>query len=111
MATKEHSTSVTAAVEDYAKAIYALETHTGEAVTNNALAERLGVTAASASNMVKKLDQLGLVEHVPYKGVRLTGSGTKVALEVLRHHRRSSSTSRRPSTCPGTGCTTRVSAR
>src|ERR671931_2328927 len=87
MATKEHSTSVTAAVEDYAKAIYALETHTGEAVTNNALAERLGVTAASASNMVKKLDQLGLVEHVPYKGVRLTGSGTKVALEVLRHHR------------------------
>src|SRR5919201_1450205 len=87
MATKEHSTSVTAAVEDYAKAIYALETHTGDAVTNNALAERLGVTAASASNMVKKLDQLGLVEHVPYKGVRLTGSGTKVALEVLRHHR------------------------
>ena len=41
-------------------------------VTNNALAERLGVTPASASSMVKKLDELGLVEHVPYKGVKLT---------------------------------------
>jgi DtxR family Mn-dependent transcriptional regulator len=87
MATKEHSTSVTAAVEDYAKAIYAIETHTAAPVSTNALAERLGVTAASASNMVKKLDQLGLVEHVPYKGVELTVSGRKVALEVLRHHR------------------------
>src|SRR5690348_4309262 len=87
MATKEHSSSVTAAVEDYAKAIYALETHTGGPVSTNALAERLGVTAASASNMAKKLDQLGLVEHVPYKGVKLTPAGLKVALEVLRHHR------------------------
>jgi DtxR family Mn-dependent transcriptional regulator len=87
MATKEHSTSVTAAVEDYAKAIYALESHAGGPVTTNALAARLGVTPASASNMAKKLDQLGLVEHVPYKGVRLTPSGLKVALEVLRHHR------------------------
>ena len=87
MATKEHTSSVTAAVEDYAKAIYALETHTGGPVSTNALAERLSVTPASASNMAKKLDQLGLVEHVPYKGVRLTPAGRKVALEVLRHHR------------------------
>jgi DtxR family transcriptional regulator, Mn-dependent transcriptional regulator len=79
--------SVTAAVEDYAKAIYALEHQAGGPVSTNALAARLGVTAASASNMAKKLDQLGLVEHVPYKGVRLTPSGTRVALEVLRHHR------------------------
>jgi DtxR family transcriptional regulator, Mn-dependent transcriptional regulator len=78
---------VTAAVEDYAKAIYALENKNGGAVTTNALAARLGVTPASASNMVKKLDAIGLVEHVPYKGVVLTQSGRKVALEVLRHHR------------------------
>jgi DtxR family Mn-dependent transcriptional regulator len=87
MATKEHTSSVTAAVEDYAKAIYALETQTGGPVSTNALADRLGVTAASASNMAKKLDQLGLVEHVPYRGVKLTPAGLKVALEVLRHHR------------------------
>jgi len=80
--------SVTSAVEDYAKAIYALERRSeGGAVTTTALAERLGVTAASASNMVKKLDGLGLVRHVPYRGVQLTPEGARVALEVIRHHR------------------------
>jgi DtxR family Mn-dependent transcriptional regulator len=80
--------SVTSAVEDYAKAIYALERRSeGGAVTTTALAERLGVTAASASNMVKKLDTLGLVRHEPYRGVQLTSKGAKVALEVIRHHR------------------------
>src|SRR4051794_22760965 len=79
--------TVTSAVEDYAKAIYALETREDAAVSNNALAERLGVSAASASAMVKKLAGLGLVRHEPYKGVRLTSDGMKVALEVLRHHR------------------------
>jgi DtxR family Mn-dependent transcriptional regulator len=79
---------VSPAVQDYAKAIYSLEQRCdGGAVSTNALAERLGVSAASASNMVKRLDGLGLVEHVPYKGVALTARGMKVALEVLRHHR------------------------
>src|SRR3954449_12899606 len=79
---------VSSAVQDYAKAIYSLERRAaGGAVTTNALAERLGVSAASASGMVKKLDGLGLVQHVPYKGVVLTERGAKVALEVLRHHR------------------------
>src|SRR5205085_2035048 len=53
----------------------------------NALAERLGVTAASASGMVKRLGELGLVEHRPYHGVSLTEPGRRVALEVIRHHR------------------------
>jgi DtxR family Mn-dependent transcriptional regulator len=75
------------AIQNYAKAIYALEQRGNGAVTNNALAERLGVTPASASSMVKKLDELGLVTHVPYKGVKLTSGGRRVALEVLRHHR------------------------
>jgi DtxR family Mn-dependent transcriptional regulator len=79
---------VSSTVQDYAKAIYSLERRReGGAVTTNALAERLGVSAASASSMVKKLDGLGLVQHVPYKGVVLTERGAKVALEVLRHHR------------------------
>jgi DtxR family Mn-dependent transcriptional regulator len=79
---------ITSAVEDYAKAIYALEQRDdSDAVSNNALAERMGVTAASASAMVKRLDGLGLVTHVPYRGVQLTPAGTKVALEILRHHR------------------------
>src|SRR6187455_3528666 len=75
------------AVEDYAKAIYAIA-HRGDCpVTTNALAERLGVTAASASGMCKRLGELGLVDHVPYKGVELTADGERVALEVIRHHR------------------------
>jgi DtxR family transcriptional regulator, Mn-dependent transcriptional regulator len=75
------------AIEDYAKAIYALEQRDDDAVSTNALAERLGVTAASASGMVKRLGELGLVEHRPYRGVNLTESGRRVALEVMRHHR------------------------
>ena len=75
------------AVQDYAKAIYSLESRRGGAVSTNALAERLGVTPASASGMVRRLDELGLVTHVPYRGVRLTPDGRALALEVLRHHR------------------------
>jgi DtxR family transcriptional regulator, Mn-dependent transcriptional regulator len=75
------------AVEDYAKAIYALERRGGTAVSTNALAARLGVTAASASGMVKRLGELGLVAHRPYRGVWLTDDGRRVALEVMRHHR------------------------
>jgi len=79
---------ISSAVEDYAKAIYALqERGDGCAVTTNALAERLHVTPASASAMVKKLDGIGLVTHTPYKGVQLTPKGEAIALEVIRHHR------------------------
>jgi DtxR family transcriptional regulator, Mn-dependent transcriptional regulator len=56
-------------------------------VSTNALAERLGVTPASASGMVKRLGELGLVTHQPYRGVSLTESGRRLALEVIRHHR------------------------
>ena len=75
------------AVEDYAKAIYALEERDGGPVSTNALAERIGVTPASASGMAKRLCELGLVEHQPYRGVSLTESGRRIALEVMRHHR------------------------
>jgi DtxR family transcriptional regulator, Mn-dependent transcriptional regulator len=74
-------------VQDYAKAIYALELRSGEAVSNNALAERLGAPPGTASAMVKRLDELGLAEHTPYHGVRLTDAGRRVALRMLRRHR------------------------
>lgn len=79
--------SLSAHVEDYAKAVYALEARRGAAVSTNDLAERLGVTPGSVSGMLRKLSELGLVEHEPYRGVRLTDQGRRVALEVLRHHR------------------------
>lgn len=76
------------AVEDYAKAIYALQARAeGAPVSTTAVADRLGLTPGSVSAMVKRLGELGLVEHVPYRGVSLTDSGRRVALEVIRHHR------------------------
>ena len=78
---------ISAHVQDYAKAVYALEVRGGEAVSTTDLAERLGVTPGSVSGMVRKLAELGLVEHERYRGVRLTDQGRRVALEVLRHHR------------------------
>jgi DtxR family Mn-dependent transcriptional regulator len=87
MASLDTSVGRSQAIEDYAKAIYALELRDCEPVSTNALAERLGVTAASASGMVKRLGELGLVEHQPYRGVTLTENGRRLALEVIRHHR------------------------
>src|SRR4051812_17033272 len=75
------------AIEDYAKAIYHLGGDGREAVSTTELAERLAVTPGSVSAMLKRLDEIGLVAHEPYRGVRLTDSGRRVALEVIRHHR------------------------
>jgi len=80
------STDLTVAVQDYLKAIYVLES-SGERVTTSALAKRMGVSAPSATAMTKRLDELGLVERVPHRGVALTEQGRLGALEVLRHHR------------------------
>jgi DtxR family Mn-dependent transcriptional regulator len=82
-----HSDLISASVQDYAKAVYALEARGGSAVSTNDLADRLGVTPASVSGMVRKLAEVGLIEHERYHGVRLTKQGRRVALEVLRHHR------------------------
>jgi DtxR family Mn-dependent transcriptional regulator len=77
---------LTVAVQDYAKAIYTLEARGGTASTND-LATLLDVRPASVSGMLRKLSALGLAEHEPYRGVRLTDRGRRVALEVIRHHR------------------------
>ena len=75
------------AIEDYAKAVYALGIDREGLVPSGEVAARLGVTPATATAMLQKLDELGLAECVPYKGVSLTPAGEKVALEVIRHHR------------------------
>jgi DtxR family transcriptional regulator, Mn-dependent transcriptional regulator len=75
------------AVEDYLKAIYALETRLEGPVPTNSLAERLGVTTGSVSGMLRRLADMGLVSHEPYRGVALTAEGRRVALRTLRNHR------------------------
>ena len=73
-------------VEDYLKAIYGL-CESGDAASTTAIAEALDIQPASVTGMVKRLDESGLLEHVPYRGVRLTKQGAREALRVLRRHR------------------------
>jgi DtxR family Mn-dependent transcriptional regulator len=74
-------------IQDYLKAIYKLQDESGGRVSITAVARDQGVSAASASAMLKKLGALGLVEHEPYRGARLSAAGERVAIEVIRHHR------------------------
>lgn len=80
--------NLTHVIEDYLKAIYDLTSISGRATTNQ-IAERMGVTPASVTNMIQKLAVTTppLVEYRKHRGVVLTDDGEKVALEILRHHR------------------------
>lgn len=76
----------TTAVEDYLKAVYEIA-RTEENVTTSALAERLSVSSASVTGMIKKLAEMNLVSYERYRGVHLTDAGRRIAIEVIRHHR------------------------
>lgn len=78
---------LSASVEDYLQAIYAVGERVAGEVTTTAVAGRLRVTPSSVSGMVRKLQQSGLVEHLPYRGVALTESGRRAVLRVLRRRR------------------------
>jgi DtxR family Mn-dependent transcriptional regulator len=78
--------SLSRSVEDYLKAIYRLSER-GEAAATSEIAQRMDLTAASVTEMVKRLAEAGHVEHVPYRGVRLTDEGRRKALAVMRRHR------------------------
>ena len=73
-------------IQDYLKEIYKLQ-NAGQRATTTAIARAMGVAPSSATSMLKKLAALGLAEHAPYRGVELSEAGTKIALEVIRHHR------------------------
>ncbi|RAW44947.1 metal-dependent transcriptional regulator [Halorubrum sp. 48-1-W] len=74
-------------MEDYLKAIYVLQAEEGPPVSTSAIAEYLGKTPPSVTDMLGKLVDRGLVEREPYQGVELTSEGEAVALEIVRHHR------------------------
>ena len=74
------------------------------ATDNERPGRALGVTAASATAMIKRLASVGLARHEPHQGVELTEAGTKAALEVIRHHRLLELYLSRRSGCPGTRC-------
>jgi DtxR family Mn-dependent transcriptional regulator len=76
-------------IEDYLKIIYKLQKgdESSEKVTTSRIAQRMNVAAASATNMIKKLAEMNLLKHAPYRGVELMAAGEKIALETIRHHR------------------------
>ncbi|MDQ3426385.1 MAG: metal-dependent transcriptional regulator [Gemmatimonadota bacterium] len=78
--------SLTRSVEDYLKAIYRLSPE-GRHASTSEIAHLLELSAPSVSGMVKRLSELGLLEHVPYKGVQLTAEGRRAALRMVRRHR------------------------
>ncbi|MFQ6081363.1 MAG: metal-dependent transcriptional regulator [Candidatus Bathyarchaeia archaeon] len=79
-------TTVSGEAEEYLEAIYRLERKTGSAKTME-LARQLKVVPGSVTNTIENLERRGLVIHEPYKGVKLTEKGRKLALNVLRRHR------------------------
>jgi DtxR family Mn-dependent transcriptional regulator len=80
------SRSLSRSVEDYLKAVFNL-TERGDAASTSAIADALEVQPASVTGMIKRLAETGLLEHLPYKGVRLTDQGSREALRVIRRHR------------------------
>ncbi len=73
-------------VENYLKNIYKLQSD-DKKVTTSSLSEKLNISAASVSEMIKKLSDEGSLTHTPYKGVELTTAGKRQALKILRKHR------------------------
>jgi DtxR family Mn-dependent transcriptional regulator len=73
-------------VEDYLKAIFRLSNQGGFATTSD-IAALLALSSPSVSGMVKRLSEMGLIEHVPYRGVQLTAQGRRAALRMIRRHR------------------------
>lgn len=80
--------NLTRVIEDYLKTIYDLTASNGRATTNQ-IADRMGVTPASVTNMIQKLSSTEppLLDYRKHRGVKLTPDGEKVALEIIRHHR------------------------
>lgn len=74
------------AVQDYVKAIYKLQLDDGTVSTTD-ISRRMRTSPAAASKMIRHLAASNLVDHTRYYGVRLTPSGERVALEIIRHHR------------------------
>ena len=89
MATRKAGLANSESVDDYLKAILELGGAEDKPVTSNALAERLGIRAASVTGMLQKLagQHPSFVRYQKHHGVRLSPSGRKRALEVVRHHR------------------------
>jgi DtxR family Mn-dependent transcriptional regulator len=78
--------NISASIEDYLENVYKLEEKESLARTKE-LADRMHVGLGTITNTVEMLERQGLVVHRPYKGIKLTGEGRRIALDVIRRHR------------------------
>ena len=78
---------ITLAEENYLKAILSISLNEGGKVSTNAIANEIGTSAASVSDMLKKLQEKRLIKYEKYKGVELSGLGVSKAINILRKHR------------------------
>jgi len=78
---------LTQSEENHLKEIYHLSIESNKPVSTNAIADQLNTKAASVTDMIQKLANKGLASYYKYKGVRLTQTGDKEALNVVRKHR------------------------
>jgi DtxR family transcriptional regulator, Mn-dependent transcriptional regulator len=86
MLTEVKNTKLSPVMGEYLGEIYRLE-RSPEGVSTSALAERLEVSSSAVARMLRRLDEAGLLSHVPYQDVKLTARGTHEALRAIRRHR------------------------
>jgi len=77
---------ITSTVEDYLATIYRVASENQKSTTT-IIADKMRVSRGTVTSMFKKLAESKLITHVPYRGVSLTATGEKIALEIIRHHR------------------------
>ncbi|MGV0635657.1 manganese-binding transcriptional regulator MntR [Mycolicibacillus trivialis] len=87
MATEDPSSALTTVAQDYLKVIWTAQEWAPERVSTKLLADRLGVSASTASESIRKLADQGLVDHEKYGGVTLTELGRRAAVAMVRRHR------------------------
>ncbi len=73
--------------QDYLKVIWTAQEWSQEKVSTKLLAERIGVSASTVSEAVRKLADQGLVEHARYGSITLTEGGRRAAIAMVRRHR------------------------
>ena len=78
---------LTLAEENYLKAIWAISLNTNDRASTNAIADEISTSAASVSDMLKKLQEKGLIKYEKYKGVELSEKGNMIATSIIRQHR------------------------
>lgn len=87
MAPRDESDALSTVAQDYLKVIWTAQEWSADRISTKMLAERIGVSASTASESIRRLAEQGLVDHEKYGAVTLTAQGRQAALAMVRRHR------------------------